>query len=86
MNWSAFSDKLLIDALTARGYVVRHKSEARRSLSWNRTEPMPGDVIFEDEAVKKIREQIDTSLIEFRIDPGDGEFSPTIRRATLRVI
>jgi hypothetical protein len=48
----------MIRHLELRGYIVRHSSEARRPLSWNRTLPFPHGVNFELEALEKIREQI----------------------------
>lgn len=59
------TDIQLIGMLQRRGYVVRHKSEARHSLSWNRTSPIPEGIDFQAEAVEKIREQILAPLLHF---------------------
>jgi len=87
-----WSDAELIKALQSRGYTVRHNSEARRTLSWNRTAPMPAGVEFRDEAVSKIREQIAPEHIHFIVEPAivpafDGDFGrPELHRAILRVL
>ena len=83
------TDSELILILQRRGYIVRHKSEARRPLSWNRTEPIPLGVIFEDEAVAELRKKITPDLIHFetRQAVDDGPLSqPAIRSAFLRIL
>lgn len=75
----------LIKILQRRGYVVRHKGEAKRALSWSRTAPFPPGVDFKAEALTRLREQIVPEMIDFRTDAG-SEFSPEIHRAILRVL
>jgi len=79
----------LIRELERRGYVVRHKSEARRQLSWNRTKPIPDGVDFKAEALAKLREQITPDLISFEVRQGCGDdtfMTPTIHTAILRIL
>lgn len=87
-----FSDVQLIRALEQRGYVVRHRSEARRPLTWNRTAPIPAEIDFKAEAVEKLRGMITPELIRFHVEteiPGymPGTIGrPEIHTATLLVI
>lgn len=85
LDWSAFADVELAAELTKRGYIVRHKTEAQRQLSWNRTAPFPDGVDFKTEAVEKLREQIAPDLIDFEVMSAQ-EFRPEIHRAVLRVL
>lgn len=90
MNWDAYADEDLVRiactrALERLGYVVRHKSEASRALSWNRTAPIPDNVDFKAEALAKLREQITPEMIRFEVDPGEGT-QLAIHRAVLRIL
>jgi DNA-binding transcriptional regulator YhcF (GntR family) len=83
------ADMELIEILRRRGYVVRHTSEARHPLSWNRRSPIPDGIDFRAEAVEKIREQIIAPLLHFEdrsvngIEPGTSE---TVHSAFLRIL
>lgn len=81
-------DHELIAMLQRRGYIVRHESEARHPLSWNRSCPMPEGLDFKKEAVEKLREQITPELIQFRVEPAvEHPFTrPEIHSAFLRVL
>lgn len=87
-----YADIILQRALEARGYVVRHKSEARKSLDWNRIAPFPPGLDFKSEAVEKIKEVITKDIIDFQVTPAiepafDGDLGrPEIHRATLRIL
>ncbi|WBT40183.1 hypothetical protein [Hyphomicrobium sp. DMF-1] len=91
-GFDAFHDTELIRVLEARGYVVRHKDEARIPLSWNRAAPFPEGLDFKAEAVERLREQITPGMIYFRTEPAvppkfDGDLGrPEIRRAILRIL
>lgn len=78
-------DAELIHELEKRGYIVRHKSEAFRALSWNRTAPFPDGVDFKAEAVEEIRKQIVQEMIRYDARTGT-DFGPEIHSATLRVM
>lgn len=92
MRLRHFEDSELIAALQERGYHIRHASEARHPLSWNRAAPFPADVDFRTEALEKIRACITPELIEFRVEPAEppafaGDIGrPEIHRAVLRVL
>ena len=85
-------DRDLIRALQNRGYVVRHASEVRKPLSWNRTGPLPEHVDFKAEAIAMLRNQITPEVVDFVVEPGaapefEGDLGrPEIHRAILRVL
>lgn len=79
-------DDELIAILEQRGYIVRHKSEATRLLSWNREAPLPDDLDFKAEAVEKIREQITPNILHFETRSALDKSTPEIRSAFLRII
>lgn len=79
-------DHELIAVLERRGYIVRHKSEATSSLSWNRAAPLPENFDFEAEAVEKIREQITPKILHFETRAALDKGAPEIRSAFLRII
>lgn len=64
-----FSDVELIREIERRGYVVRHRSEAQRPLSWNRTAPIPAGIDFKVEAIDKLRGMITPELVRFSVRP-----------------
>ena len=74
----------MIVELQKRGYVVRHKSEAREPLSWNRVMPAPDGVDFKSEAVEKIKEQINADLLDF--ETRHLHSGHEVATATLRVL
>jgi hypothetical protein len=86
------TDAELAAELQRRGYIVRHQSEARHPLSWNRTVPFPQGVDFEAEALEKLRAQITPEMIRFIVEPAEapafeGDVGrPEIHRAILRVL
>lgn len=87
--FETLTDSELIMILQRRGYIVRHKSEASRHLSWHRTEPIPQGVNFENEAIAELKKQISPSMIHFetRQAVDDGPFSqPAVRSAFLRIL
>ena len=71
----------LIEYLNAQGYVVRHTSEARTVLQWHRTMPFPRGVDFEQEALEKIKGQLqlDHLMIETRERPSSIRTIPLPR-------
>lgn len=81
----------LIALLRERGYIVRHHTEANRSLTWNRAAPPP-HFDFKQEALKRLREGIQLEHIDFSIIPGEAPTPenpigyPDVHRATLRII
>lgn len=88
-SFEAPTDIELIGILQRRGYVVRHSSEVRHPLSWNRREPLPNGCDFKAEAVEKIRALITPELLRFStreaqgMKPGTTE---TIHTAALLVL
>ena len=86
------TDRELIAVLRPRGYIVRHKSEGRKSLDWNRTAPFPDGLDFKAEAFEKIRGALTPDLISFHVETAiapafSGDIGrPEIHRATLRVL
>lgn len=78
------TDAEMIAQLQKRGYVIRHKSEAREPLSWNRTMPFPDGVDFKAEAVEKLREQVTADILDFETRHLHSGHS--IATATLRVL
>ena len=57
------TDLDLTTELAARGYIVKHKSEASRTRSWHHMEPVPAD--FEARAIEELRKQIVPELVDF---------------------
>ena len=82
--FDVLTDMELTRILERRGYVVRHESEVRHPLTWNRTAPFPPGVDFKAEALVKLREQISPEMIRYRSDT-IGTLPP-IHRAMLRVL
>ncbi len=80
------TDGELIAVLQRRGYIVRHKSEARHPLSWNRTAPLPDGLNFEAEAVAKIRDQISPDILHFETREAIDDLIPKTHSAFLRFI
>ena len=82
----------LVDVITIlemHGYVVRHKSEANRVLSFGRTHPFPRGADFKQAALERIRQQITLNDLKFKTrktpDMAPG-LPDTITTATLRIL
>ena len=82
----AIPDFELIRILQERGYIVRHKREASKVLSWNRVEPMPEGIDFKVEALEKIREQITQELLDIKSRPDSSGLTKGIKSAKLRLL
>jgi hypothetical protein len=54
----------LIEHLESLGYVVRHKGEAKRVIRFSRSQSFPGGLDSKQEALDRIRNQIDLDDIE----------------------
>lgn len=85
MNWGMLTDGEMIREMERRGYVVRHKTEVRIPLTWNRTAPFPDGVDFKAEAVEKIGAQLTPDMLEFTTRDG-GWPSVDIHTAKLRIL
>lgn len=86
------TDVQLIAMLQRRGYTVRHNSESRQPLSWNRLEPIPAGVDFRMEAAEKIRAMITADMLSFSkrpyqtFDPGGEAVDSVVHTAVLRIL
>lgn len=55
----------LIEHLEARGYFIRHSSEARTVLQFHRITPFPKGLDFKQEALERIKKQLSLEHIPF---------------------